>query len=520
MSKHKILKSALTVGSMTTLSRIFGYIRDLTLAALLGAGFSMDAFTVAFRIANLLRRLVAEGSMTAAFIPVFTKYKSENEQKKVWDFANKMFFTLAFILTITVVLAIIFAPFIVKCMAPGFEETPGKTAATILLNRIMAPYILFIGLAALAMGILNSLGRFAIPSFAPVLLNISVITCTLLFSSYFKEPAIATAIGALIGGILQIAIQLPLLKKYGMSFRFNISFTHPAIKKVGKLIVPGVFGAGVTQIQLLIGSLLASFLAQGAVSSLYYSDRVMELTLGILVISLATVTLPEMSKRAAKNDINGVKDIVTFSLRLISFGTIPAVFGLIALRTPIIKVLFEHGKFTAADTEATAYALIFYSIGLFFFAGIKVIAPAFYAFHDIKTPVKIAWVSLTVNVVTALVFMHPLKQGGIALGLSIAACVNCLLLLYVFNKRYGTINLKALGFLIVKIMCASTVMAFVCVGIIHLTNFYSHTSILYQVLSLFSAITGGLVTYIVFSFIFRCNEIKDIKKLMSLRKEE
>ncbi|HRZ86960.1 MAG TPA: murein biosynthesis integral membrane protein MurJ, partial [bacterium] len=289
MSKKKIVRSALTVSLMTAVSRVCGYVRDATLAAILGAGFSMDAFTVAFRIANLLRRLVAEGSMTAAFIPVFTKYKTDHSKEEVWDFANKMFYTLSLILAVITVVGIVFSPLIVKVMAPGFDSVAGKTALTVLLNRILAPYILCIGLAALAMAILNSLGYFGIPSFTPVLLNLSIIVCTLLFAPFFKEPATATAIGALIGGALQVAIQIPLLKKNGMTFRPHISFTHPAVRKVGQLIVPGIFGIGVTQIELLFGSLIASFLAQGAVSSLYYSDRVMELVLGIFVISLSIV---------------------------------------------------------------------------------------------------------------------------------------------------------------------------------------------------------------------------------------
>ncbi|MFC2149078.1 murein biosynthesis integral membrane protein MurJ [Candidatus Auribacterota bacterium] len=516
MSKKKILKSAFTVGSMTAISRVFGYIRDLTLAAILGAGFGMDAFTVAFRITNLLRRLVAEGSMTAAFVPVFTKYRSENKDENVWDFANKMFFTLAMILAVTAVLSIIFAPVIVKLIAPGFNEISGKTALTVLLNRIMAPYIMFIGLAALAMGILNSLGHFAVPSFAPVLLNISIIICTLLFSRSFGEPAVATAIGALIGGVLQVAIQLPLLKKYGMTFKFRISFDHPAIRKVGKLIVPGVFGAGITQIQLVVGSLMASFLAQGAVSSLYYSDRVMELVLGILVISISTVILPEMSKRAAANDINGVKEIMTFSLRLISWGTIPAAVGLIALRTPIIKVLFQHGKFTAADTETAAFALIFYALGLFFFACIKIIAPAFYAFHDIKTPVKVAWVSLFINIAAALILMQSLKQGGIAFGLSIASAFNVVILMYIFIKRYGWIDMKGLAGLVLKIICASLIMALACTAVIKLTDFYGQTKIIWQVFSLLAAIITGMAVYFISTYFLGCSEIKDIKKLRQL----
>lgn len=519
MSKKRIVKSALTVSLMTAVSRIFGYVRDLTLAAMLGAGFSMDAFTVAFRIANLLRRLVAEGSMTAAFVPVFTKYKAEKTEKDLWDFANKMFYTLSLILVVITIAGIVFSPFIVKIMAPGFEEVPGKAALTVLLNRILAPYILFIGLAALAMAILNSLGHFGIPSFTPVLLNISIIVCTLLFAPFFKEPAVATAIGALIGGALQVAIQIPLLIRKGMTFRFGISFKHPAVQRVGQLIVPGIFGIGVTQIQLLFGSLIASFLAQGAVSSLYYSDRVMELVLGIFVISLSIVILPEMSKRAAVNDMDGLKDLLSFSLRMVSFETIPAAVGLIVLRVPIIKVLFQHGKFTAADTESTAFALLFFSLGLFFYAGIKVVAPAFYSLHDMKTPVKSAWISLVVNVVLAVLLMKPLRQGGIALAMSVAAAVNVLHLLYVFRKRYGLLDIIGILASIMKILAASLAMGMVSVLLIKLTHFYDRTGIISQAMSLLGAILAGMVTFGVCSHLFGVNEMKDILKFRSMMKK-
>lgn len=519
MSKKKIVKSALTVSIMTAVSRIFGYVRDLTLAAILGAGFSMDAFTVAFRIANLLRRLVAEGSMTAAFVPVFTKYKAENSEKDLWDFANKMFYTLSLLLVVITIIGIVFSPLIVKIMAPGFKEVEGKVALTVLLNRILAPYILFIGLAALAMAILNSLGHFGIPSFAPVLLNISIIICTLLFAPFFKEPAIATAIGALIGGALQVAIQIPLLIKNGMTFRFGVSFSHPAIRKVGQLIVPGIFGIGVTQIELLFGSLIASFLAQGAVSSLYYSDRVMELVLGIFVISLSIVILPEMSKRAAVNDMDGLKNLLSFSLRMVSFETIPAAVGLIALRVPIIKVLFQHGKFTAADTENTAFALLFFSLGLFFIAAIKVVAPAFYSLHDMKTPVRSAWLSLIVNIVLAVALMKPLRQGGIALAMSIAAAVNVSQLLYIFRKRHGRLEFVDILSSVMRILAASLAMGMVSIFVIRATHFYDRVGVASQAFSLLCAIVAGMATYCACSYLFGVNEMKDILKFRSMLKK-
>lgn len=516
MSKKKIVKSALTVTLMTAISRIFGYVRDATLAAVLGAGFSMDAFTVAFRIANLLRRLVAEGSMTAAFVPVFTKYRIESKEEDVWDFANKMFYTLSLVLALITVIGIIFSPLIVKVMAPGFKNIEGKMALTIFLNRILAPYILFIGLSALAMAILNSLGYFGIPSFSPVLLNISIIFCTLLLSRFFKEPAVATAIGALVGGALQVAIQIPPLIKSGMNFKFGVSFSHPQVRKVGRLIVPGMFGIGATQIELLFGSLIASFLAQGAVSSLYYSDRVMELVLGVFVISLSIVILPEMSKKAAVNDIGGLKDLVTFSLRMVSFETIPASIGLIALRVPIIKVLFQHGRFTAADTEKTAFALMFFSLGLFFIAAVKVIAPAFYSLHDMKTPVKSTWFSLAVNIVLALLLMKPLRQGGIALAMAVAAAVNVIQLVWIFRKRYGRLELRSIFISMIRTLGASIIMGVVCLFVIKLTNFYGMTRTFHQALSLFAAILAGLITYGVSAYLLGCKEIRELRKIRSL----
>ncbi len=470
---RRILKSAGVIGVMTTISRFFGYARDAVLAIVLGAGNSMDAFTVAFRIANLLRRLVGEGAMTAVFVPVFTQYEKKNTQDKVWEFAGVFTTTLAFLLAGVVIFNIVLAPWLIKILAPGFHSVAGKWELTIFLNRLMAPYLLFIGMAALAMAILNTHHVFAIPAATPILLNCSIMLGALGLAPWMKEPAVGVAVGALIGGLLQWTFQLPALFRQGFQWKWQVSLAHPEIRKIGRLIVPGLFGIGITQFELVFGSLVASFLAEGSVSSLYYSDRVMELVLGIFAVSLATVILPILSKLAAEKKIEQMKDTVMSVLRTLSFITIPATVGLAVLAKPIIQVLFEHGRFTAADTQKTAFALVFFAVGLFFYSAVKVIVPAFYSLTDMKTPVRIAGLALLINIIFTLALVFPLQQGGIALAASLGAAFQLGALLWIFRKRYGTLGIRGLLKTLLKVCIAAALMGIFCAWFVHATHFFA-----------------------------------------------
>ena len=509
---HRILKSAGTISLATSLSRIFGYVRDAALASVLGASLSMDAFAVAYRLANLFRRLVGEGGMSAAFVPVFVQYREEHSQKELWEFARKFFYTLALVIGVIVAFEIAFAPFIVRLMAPGFLGTPEKFKLTVDLTRLMAPYLIFVSLTAFSMGILNSFGYFAVPALGPIFFNVAVI-CAALISPYFMaEPVMGIAVGVLIGGVLQFACQIPLSVKQGMRFQFGISFHHEAIRRVGALLGPSVFGIGILQINLLVDSLMASFLREGTVSQIYYADRVMELVLGIFVISLTTVLLPDMAKSAARKDINEVKKTLLFSFRVTSFVAIPATVGLFVLADPIIHVLFERGRFLSIDTERTAVALAYYAFGLYFISASKLIVSAFYALQDSKTPVKVAFVALIANVVLNFILMHPLKQGGIALATSLASALSCVQLLYIFQKRYGAFEWQKFVKGSIKIAIASTVMGIFCPAALHAFHFQTDKPLAWKAAVLFGTIGLGVLIYFGVALLLRMEELDFFKK--------
>jgi putative peptidoglycan lipid II flippase len=375
----------------TLLSRVLGLFRDILQAKFMGTSHSMDAFSMGYLIPNLLRRLTAEGAMTAAFIPVFTQMKKEKSKEEVWKFANAFFYDMTLIMAVLMVLGLIFAPLIVKIIAPGYGEIPGKWELTAILTRIMFPYIFLISLAALAMAILNSFHKFFVPAFTPVLFNLAIITAALVFAQKAEEPAFVFAVGVVIGGVLQLAIQIPFLWRNGMRFKFGLSFTHPAVRKVGKLMVPGLFGAGIIQINYAISRVLASYLEEGSVSSLYFGSRVQELTLGLFAIGLSIALLPTFSEQALRKDISGMKRTLVFSFKFIFFITFPAMVGLLVLNRPIIQVVLERGLFGSQSTDMTSQCLFYFAFGLPFISGVKILAPAFYSFKDIKTPVIVAF---------------------------------------------------------------------------------------------------------------------------------
>ncbi|MBI3999867.1 MAG: murein biosynthesis integral membrane protein MurJ, partial [Candidatus Omnitrophica bacterium] len=504
--RNKILKSAGTVGLLTALSRIFGYFRDASLAWVLGAGLGMDAFTVAYRLANLFRRLVGEGAMSAAFVPVFVQYQTEHTREELWKFVGKFFYTLALVAAFIVGLEIVFAPILVRIMAPGFEVGSSKFELTVLLTRLMAPYLLFAALAALLMGILNSFGRFAAPALNPVLFNLSIITATLLAAQFAEGPVVMIAFGVLVGGALQVFSQLPSVIREGMTFQIGFSFRHPAIQKIGTLLLPSIFGIGIVQINLMVDSLMASFLREGSISQLYYADRVMELVLGIFTISLATVILPDMAQSAASKKIEELKGTLLFSLRAMAFVAIPATVGLFVLADPIIHVLFERGRFLSLDTEGTAVALAYYALGLFFISSVRIIVSAFYSLQDTKTPVKVAFVALITNIVLNWILMHPLKQGGIALATSLASMLSVFQLLYIFQKRYGTFDWKKFWASLSKILTASAVMGIFCLACLRLFRFSVDQTLYWKVIGLFGTIGLGTFIYLAAAMFLKADE--------------
>src|SRR5258707_3014144 len=439
--KKQILKSASIISLVTIVSRVFGYVRDQRIALLLGTTEVSVAYQLAFRIPNLFRRLVAEGAMTASFIPVFASYMREKDREEVWDFANKLFWTLALVVAAITVLGMVLSPYVIHLFTSDVQSAGGLDLA-VELNRIIFPYLFFVALAALAMGILNCFHVFGLPAATPVVLNVATIIFTVsAVWKYFKDPATSIAVGVLVGGVLQFLIQVPSLVQRGMHFDFGISLSHPGIRNVARLMIPRLFGIGIGQINLLVDSRFATAakMPSGSLAALYLADRVMELVLGGYAIAVATAILPMMSHQAAAKDYLGLKKTLAFSVRIVAFITIPAMLGLMILREPIIRVLFQHGQFLADSTRLTARALLYYAIALPGLATVKLIVPAFYSTRDTKTPVIVAAISMVLNVLLNIVFLQFFfkrgQNGGPALVTALACYFDFFWLFGIFPVR-------------------------------------------------------------------------------------
>jgi putative peptidoglycan lipid II flippase len=511
MGEHRnLIKSASLISILTIISRIFGYVRDSRIAFLLGAGTAADAYTTAYRIPNLLRRLVGEGAVSAAFIPVFSRYLAEDREQDAWEFANTMLTLLTLLLTAVTIIGIIFSPLIVRLFASGFMNTPGKLDLTADLNRIMFPYIFLISLSALAMGILNSFHRFAAPAFAPVLLNLAIIAFSFL-GSLFGDVTRTLAVGVVAGGLLQVGVQLPSLLKTGWKIRFKVDFSHPGVQNVTKLMVPIIFGVGIVQINMLVSTQFASYLQEGSVTALYIADRVMELVLGVYAVSISTVILPLLSRQAALRQMEELKTTLNFAARIILFITLPATVGLIVLRREIIEVLFQHGDFNAASTALTAWALPFFAIGLCAFSMVKIIVPAFYALHDTRTPVKIAFFAMLLNIALNAVFLSPLQNGGPALATSVSAFFNSFSLLVVFYKRYGSFGVSRIVQSVIKFGIASIALGVVAYITIHWPGFYAGR-LAQKAAALGGTILASTGTYFAIASVLRARELTELRK--------
>lgn len=454
--------------------------------------------------------------MTASFIPVFTTYLSDKSKEEVWDFANRLFWTVAFLLAGLTVAGMLFSSQVIHIFT-YFGHAPQKWDQAVELNRIMFPYIFFIGLAALAMAILNCFHIFGLPASTPVLLNLSMIACsTAAVWRYFGNPARSLAVGVVIGGALQMLVQVPALVRQGMRFRFGVSLKHPGIRAVGRLMVPGFFGIGIYQVNLFIDSVFATAakMPEGTLTSLYVADRVMELVLGGYAIAVATAILPMMSRQAAARDFESLKKTFSFSLRIVSYITIPATVGLIMLRVPIIRVLFEHGKFVAASTDLTARSLLYYSMGLPAFAAVKLIVPAFYSTQDTRTPVKVAAYALVVNIVLNAIFLKSFFQtfqnGGPAFATSIAAYFNFGLLFVVFRQRFGRLGTFAILYSMAKIAVSSALMGVLCWAMVRFSGFENYKRFLPQLALFVGMITVATIVYIAITWVFRCPEVEEV----------
>lgn len=464
---RSIVGAAGLIGAATFSSRILGLIRDIILARLLGASASADAFFVAYRVPNLLRELLAEGSMSSAFIPVFTEYHTLRTKRETWELASAAFTTLLSIVTLITLIGVVVAPTIVWLLAPGFHDEPTQLEMTTILTQVMFPYLIFISLAALTMGMLNSLRAFAAPALAPVFFNICVIAAALFLAPLLDEPVIGVAIGVVVGGLAQFVMQLPSVHKRGFLFQWRFDPGHPGVRRIGWLIVPSLLGTSVTQINITVNTILASYF-DGGPTYLFYGMRLIQFPLGIFGVALATAILPTLSAQAAKGSMDELRQTVGFGLRMISFIILPAMAGLMLLRVPIVHLFFEHGAFTAADTAGTAVVLLGYAVGLWAFAGMRIIVAAFYSMQDTKTPAIAAVTAMFINILLALWLMGPLEYAGLALATALSAMVNITILVSVLTSRLGGIDWWHFGQSFGRALIATIPVVLACLWIANL----------------------------------------------------
>ena len=459
--KPSVAKSAAIMGIATFLSRIAGLIREQTFAYLFGAGKWTDAFNVAFKIPNLLRDLFAEGAMSAAFVPTFNGILQKEGQEKAFRLTNLTFCAILIIVGSLTAIGMILSPYIVQILAPQFINDPEKFAVTVTMTRIMFPFLLVISWAAISMGMLNSLGEFFIPSVAPVFLNLSMILSGWLICPLAVKcnmPAITgMAIGAMLGGILQFTVQLPSLIKKGWKFFWCLDFKDPGIKKIGKLMIPGTVGLAATQINVAVNTILATSQGDGAVSWISYAFRIMQLPIGIFGVAVAQATLPVISRQAASGDKDAMAGTLASSIRLSAFINLWACFACVALAEPVIRIIYQHGRFGIADTLATTDVLRAYSIGLVFYALIKILGPAFYALDDTKVPVKASILSIIVSIILSLSLIKPFGYISLPFSSSMAAVVNAGFLFFMLQKRVGGFGKYSLISSLCKIVFATAV---------------------------------------------------------------
>lgn len=423
-----LLRALATVSGMTLLSRILGFVRDFVIARAFGAGMATDAFFVAFKLPNLLRRMFAEGAFSQAFVPILGEYKNKRSVEETRTLVDHVASLLSMTLFAVTAIGIAAAPLLVWISAPGFSADAGKFELTVTLTRITFPYILFMSLVALAGGLLNSWSRFALPAFTPVLLNIAFIIMALFAAPYFDPPVLALAWAVFIGGLLQMAIQIPALKKIAMlprpTLNWRAAWADPGVRRIATLMGPALIGVSVSQVSLLINTIFASFLTTGSVSWLYYADRLMEFPSGMLGAALGTILLPSLSRyHASENHVEYGK-LLDWGLRLTLLLAAPAAVGLAILAVPLIATLFFHGAFAAEDVFRTREALVAYTIGLTGLILVKVLAPGFYARQNVRTPVRIALISLAATQVMNLAFVGWIGHAGLALSIGLAACLN------------------------------------------------------------------------------------------------
>jgi len=485
-----------SIGAATLASRVLGFARDMVVALVFGAGPVTDAFFVAFRIPNILRRLLAEGALATAVIPVVTEYAVNRPREDLVRMLRAVLAAGLLVLGLTSVLGVLTAPWLLSVIAPGFNE-PAQRDLAVLLTRVMFPYLILVGLSALTMGVLNSQGRFFAAALGPAVLNLGMIAAVLVLARRLDPPIVALAIGVLAGGVGQLLVQLPGLRALGLLVSPSRELDHPVLGRMARLLLPAVVGLAAVQVMVFVNTLLASLLAPGSISFLYYADRVMEFPLGIFGIALASASLPAMSRQAAAGDTRGVAATLNFALRLAAYVSAPATVGLVLLAVPITRVLFERGRFTPEDTAATAVALVWYAVGLVGFAGARIAAQAFYAVAEPGTAVRLGALAIGANVVASLALMGPMGHAGLAAASALGAYVNLLGLLWAARRRFGRLGGRGLAASIARTAGACVPLALWCVLVTRVAG--AGGGLAREALWLTVAIGGGAVVFVAVS---------------------
>ncbi|KPQ23101.1 MAG: murein biosynthesis integral membrane protein MurJ [Halomonas sp. HL-48] len=454
-----LMRSGLIVSAMTMLSRVMGLARDVVVAALLGAGDGADAFFVAFKIPNFLRRLFAEGAFNQAFVPVLSEYSTQRNRQEIRELLNAVAGSLTAILALITALAMLGAPWLIWLFAPGFGRDPEKLAMTADMLRLTFPYLLLISLTAFAGSVLNTWNRFAVPAFTPVLLNLSLIGAALLLTPLMEEPAMALAWGVLIAGVAQLVFQVPFLLRLGLMPTPWPNLAHEGVRRILRLMGPALFGVSVSQINLLLDTVLASLLAAGSVSWLYYSDRLVELPLGVFGVAIGTVILPALSKRHADQSSAHFAVMLDWAIRMVLLLGLPAALALVVLAEPLLITLFHYGAMTDTDIQMAAMSLRAYAVGLIAFMLIKVLAPGFFARQNTKTPVKVGIFAMVANMVFNLILIWPLAHAGLALATALSAFLNAGLMGYLLRKEGVLVFQPGWGRFAVQLLGGSALMS-------------------------------------------------------------
>ncbi|MBN2643899.1 MAG: murein biosynthesis integral membrane protein MurJ [Desulfuromonadaceae bacterium] len=509
--KRQVTAAASVLAVATLLSRCAGLIRDVVVATLFGAGFATDAFFVAFTIPNLLRRFFAEGSLTAAFVPIFSQIHHEEGHAQAVYVARQCWTLLIVVMATVTAAGILLAPVLVHLVGQGFETVPGKMALTIELTRLMFPYIFFVSLLAFMTGILNVYGHFFIPALSPLVLNLCMIGAALCLGPCLDIPVGALAWGVLLGGVSQLAMTWPVVRRYGFQLWPAFHWRHAAVRKIARLMLPGIAGVAIYQINVVVTRLLSSFLAQGSVSWLYYSQRLMEFPQGIFVVSLAQAVLPTMSRHAARGDRDGLLESLSHALKLILLVTIPAAAGLVCCAEPLFSLLFMRGAFEFSDVQQTATALVAYAPGLVFVGISRVVVPVFHARQNTRTPVWISFWTLLINAGLGLLLMRYWAHTGLAWALTLSSLFNAVLLLWQLRRQLGPLRLSSIFSLLVKILAATALMTLFVQWMLQGGDWRSGLTPL-NLIFLLAAVAGGVGLYGLVCFLLGIDEIRSLSQ--------